>query len=62
LLVLDTAAFYKTPAIQQKLYNNYIITALVLPDCTRLLQLLDTAVNKLFKKLLQEQTELYTNT
>jgi hypothetical protein len=57
LLVLDIAAFYKTLAILQKLYNNFIILVLVLPGCTRLLQLLDIVVNKLFKELLQEYTE-----
>jgi DDE superfamily endonuclease len=61
LLALDAAAFHKTPAILQKLRNNYIVTALVPPGCTRLLQPLDTAVNKPFKDLLQEQTELYTD-
>jgi hypothetical protein len=59
LLALDAAAFHKTPAILQKLRNNYIITALVPPGCTGLLQPLDTAVNKPFKELLREQTELY---
>jgi hypothetical protein len=61
LLALDAAAFHKTPAILQNLRNNHIITALVPPGCTGLLQPLDTAVNKLFKELLQEYTELYTD-
>jgi hypothetical protein len=60
LLALDAAAFHKTPAILQKLRDNHIILALVPPGCTGLLQPLDTAVNKPFKELLQEQTELYT--
>ena len=61
LLALDAATFHKTPEILQKLRDNHIITALVPPGCTGLLQPLDTAVNKLFKELLQEQTELYTD-
>jgi DDE superfamily endonuclease len=59
LLALDTATFHKMPAILQKLRDNYIIPALVPPGCTGLLQPLDTAVNKPFKELLREQTELY---
>jgi DDE superfamily endonuclease len=61
LLALDAAAFHKTPEILQKLHNNHIITALVPPGCTGILQPLDTAVNKPFKELLQEQTEQYTD-
>ena len=60
-MAFDTAAFHKTPAILQKLRDNYIIPALVPPGCTGLLQPLDTAINKPFKELLQEQTELYIN-
>jgi hypothetical protein len=54
LLAFDLATFHKTPAILQKLRNNYIIPALVLPGCIGLLQPLDIVVNKLFKELLQE--------
>src|SRR5436305_14231804 len=61
LLALDAAAFHKTPAILQKLHDNHIITALVPPGCTGILQPLDTAVNQPFKELLREQTELYTD-
>ena len=60
-LAFDTAAFHKTLAIQQKLYDNHIFTALVPLGCTGLLQPLDTAVNKPFKELLQEHTELCTD-
>ena len=61
LLALDAAAFHKTPGILQKLRDNYIILALVPPGCTEILQPLDTAVNKPFKELLREHTELYTD-
>src|SRR6202046_5034535 len=61
LLALDVAAFHKTSAILQKLRNGHIIPALVPPGCTGLLQPLDTAINKPFKELLREQTEIYTD-
>jgi hypothetical protein len=61
LLVLNAAAFHKTPAILRKLHGSHITTALAPLGCTRLLQSLDTAVNKSFKALLREQTELYTD-
>ena len=59
LLALDVVAFHKTPAILQKLRKDHIIPALVPLGCTGLLQPLDTAINKPFKELLQEQTEVY---
>jgi hypothetical protein len=61
LLALDAAAFHKTLEILQKLCDNHIITALVPLGCIGILQPLDTTVNKPFKELLQEQTELYTD-
>ena len=61
LLALDVAAFHKTLEILQKLRNNHIITALVPLGCIGILQPLDIAVNKPFKELLQEQTELSCN-
>jgi hypothetical protein len=50
---------HKTSAILQKLHDNHIITALVPPGCTGILQPLYTTVNKPFKELLREHTELY---
>ena len=61
LLAFDAAAFYKTPEILQTFHNNYIVPALVPSGCIGLLQPLDTAVNKPFKELLREYTELYMN-
>ena len=62
LLALDAAAFHKTLAIKDKLKKSYIATAMVPSGCTGILQPLDTAVNKLFKELLREETELYIDT
>lgn len=61
LLVMDVAAFHKTPAILQKLRDNQITTAMIPSGCTSLLQPLDTAVNKPFKDWLREATEEYTD-
>ena len=59
LLAFDAAAFHKTPEILHTFRNNHIVPALVPSGCTGLLQPLDTAVNKPFKELLREYTELY---
>jgi hypothetical protein len=61
LLALDAARFHKTPAVLQKLKENHIIPPFVPPGCTGILQPLDTAVNKPFKEMLREETELYTD-
>jgi hypothetical protein len=59
LLAFDAAAFHKTPEILQTFRNNHIVPALIPGGCTGLLQPLDTAVNKPFKELLREHTELF---
>jgi len=59
LLAFDAAAFHKTSEILQTFHNNHIVPALIPGGCTGLLQPLDTAVNKPFKELLREYTELY---
>jgi DDE superfamily endonuclease len=53
------ATFHKTPAVLQKLRDNHILPVLVPPGYTGILQPLDVAVNKPFKEILREQTELY---
>jgi hypothetical protein len=59
LLALDAAAFHKTIKVKKKLKDKNIVPALVPPGCTGILQPLDTAVNKPFKEILQEETEMY---
>jgi hypothetical protein len=59
LLALDAATFHKTSAIKDRLKESYILSAMIPPGCTGILQPLDTAVNKPFKELLREETELY---
>ena len=53
LLVMDHAAFHKTPRILQKLKGTNVVPALVPPGCTSLLQPLDVAINKPFKEWLR---------
>jgi hypothetical protein len=56
LVVMDAAAFHKTPAVMKFLYEAEppMLTALIPPGLTSYLQPLDTAVNGPFKKLLQQ--------
>ena len=61
MLALDAAAFHKTPTILEILRSSSISIAFVPPGCTGILQPLDTAVNKPFKEILREQTEIYTD-
>jgi hypothetical protein len=51
---MDAAAFYKTSAVMNFLYEAEppILTALIPPGLTSYFQPLDTAVNGLFKKKL----------
>ncbi|KZL84919.1 pogo transposable element with krab domain-like [Colletotrichum incanum] len=50
LLVMDVAAFHKTPSILSRLRTNHITLSLIPPGTTSLLQPLHTAVNKPFKQ------------
>ncbi|KFA53377.1 hypothetical protein S40293_09395 [Stachybotrys chartarum IBT 40293] len=59
LLVMDVAAFHKTEGILDSLQKNKITACLIPPGLTGMLQPLDTAVNKPFKKWLQDATEEY---
>ena len=53
LLVMDHAAFHKTPDVLQKLKGTNVVPALIPPGCTSLLQPLDVAINKPFKEWLR---------
>ncbi|KAG6256170.1 hypothetical protein E4U23_002740 [Claviceps purpurea] len=46
LLVMDGVAFHKAPAVKKKLRVLGVVTAMIPPGCTGLLQPLDTAINK----------------
>jgi hypothetical protein len=61
LVVMDAAAFHKTPAVMKFLHEAYplMLTALIPPGLTSHLQPLDTAVNGPFKKLLQQAADEY---
>ena len=59
LLALDCAAFHKTASILEKLKANNVVTVMIPPGCTSILQPLDTHVNKPFKDYLREFTEAY---
>jgi hypothetical protein len=59
LLVMDAAAFHKTPSIKEELKSYNITLALIPGGCTALLQPLDTAINGPFKRWLQEATDEY---
>ncbi|RYO82107.1 hypothetical protein DL764_009660 [Monosporascus ibericus] len=59
LLTMDVAAFHKTPKLMELLRSYRIITALIPPGCTSLLQPLDTAINGPFKEWLAEFARRY---
>jgi hypothetical protein len=58
---MDVAAFHKTEGVLDSLRKNNITSCLIPPGLTSLLQPLDTAVNKSFKKWLQEAVKEYVN-
>jgi hypothetical protein len=61
MVVMDAAAFHKTPPIMKFLREAapLILTALIPPGLTNHLQPLNTAVNGPFKKLLQQAADEY---
>jgi hypothetical protein len=61
LVIMDAAAFHKTPAVMKFLYEAepFMLIALIPPGLTSYFQPLDTAVNSPFKKLLQQATDEY---
>jgi DDE superfamily endonuclease len=61
MLVMDCAAFHKTPTILRKLKDKNIHVVMIPPGCTGLLQPLDTHCNMPFKVLLRHYTELYAD-
>jgi hypothetical protein len=61
LIVMDAASFHKTETILDFIRNSEpsMTTALIPPGLTSMVQPLDTAVNGTFKKLLQEEADIY---
>jgi hypothetical protein len=61
LVVMDAAAFHKTPAVIKFFHEAEppMLTALIPPGLTGYLQPLDTAVNGPFRKLLQQAADEY---
>jgi hypothetical protein len=61
MMVMDAAAFHKTPPIMKFLRKAIppILTALIPPGLTSHLQPLNTAINGPFKKLLQQAADEY---
>jgi hypothetical protein len=58
LLVIDQAAFHKTPEILSKLRSHSILLAVMPGGCTSLLQPLNISINKPFKEWLRDEMEL----
>jgi hypothetical protein len=61
LVVMDAAAFHKTPAVMEFLHEAEppMFTAFISPGLTSYLQPLNTAANGPFKKLLQQAADEY---
>jgi len=59
LLLMDVAGFHTTEAVLEKVHTTRVTTLEIPSRCTGLLQLLDTAINKLFKGYLREYTDRY---
>jgi hypothetical protein len=62
MLVMDVASFHKTDTVRARLQKElpaYVLPAMIPGGLTCLLQPLDTAVNSMFKKLLQDAVDQY---
>lgn len=59
LLLLNVFAGHATDTVLSKLRAAKIVTSLIPVGCTRLLQFLDTAINKLFKLYFRELIDQY---
>ncbi|KAK3899151.1 hypothetical protein C8A05DRAFT_18370, partial [Staphylotrichum tortipilum] len=65
MLVMDVASFHKTDTVTSRLQKElpaYVLPAMILGGLTCLIQPLDTAVNSMFKKLLQDTVDQYVAT
>jgi hypothetical protein len=65
MLIMDVASFHKTDAVRARLQKElpaYVLPAMIPGGLTCLLQPLDTAVNSMFKKLLQDAIDEYITT
>jgi hypothetical protein len=65
MLVMDVASFHKTDAVRARLQKElpaYVLPAMIPGGLTCLLQPPDTAVNSMFKKLLQDAIDEYITT
>ncbi|KAM4062954.1 DDE superfamily endonuclease [Hirsutella rhossiliensis] len=61
LLVMDVASFHKTDDVLHQLRQHKVVTALIPPGCTSLLQPLDTAINRPLKDWLRDATDEYVS-
>lgn len=59
LLAIDAAEFHKTEKILSTLRENPIISSMIPPGCTGLVQPLDISINKPFKELLRDYVDSY---
>jgi hypothetical protein len=62
MLVMDVATFHKTDAVRNRLKNelpHYVLPTMIPGGLTCLVQPLDTAVNSMYKKLLQDRIDQY---